>query len=117
MKDPVHEMGLSSPRSASTSGGAMANATVRPTNVLYYALLELFIAMSGAVSSEAAYAPLKWTPKPNAYATMLYMGTPRDYEFYVAARVMLGTLVQLQVDADLVVIASASVPEHWQKTL
>jgi hypothetical protein len=30
---------------------------------------------------------------------------------------MLGTLVRFQVDADLVVIASTSVPQHWQKTL
>jgi hypothetical protein len=95
----------------------MANAAVQPRSVFALALLGLFLVMSGAVSSEAAYAPLKGTPKANAYATMLYMGTPRDYEFYVAARVMLGTLVQLQVDADLVIIASASVPLHWQKTL
>lgn len=48
---------------------------------------------------------------------MLYMGTPRDHEFYIAARVMLGTLMRLKVDADLVVIASESVPPQWQKTL
>ncbi|KAE8055905.1 hypothetical protein FH972_012716 [Carpinus fangiana] len=42
----------------------------------------------------------------NAYATMLYMGTPRDYEFYVATRVMIRSLVRLDVEADLVVIAS-----------
>jgi len=85
---------------------------------LAVALLGLFLVMAaGTRSSEAAHAPLKGTPKTNAYATMLYMGTPRDYEFYVAARVMLGTLVRFQVDADLVVIASASVPQHWQKTL
>lgn len=95
----------------------MGTPTVQPTSVLSVALLGLFVVMSGAVLSEAAYAPLKGTPKTNAYATMLYMGTPRDYEFYIAARVMLGTLVQLQVDADLVVIASANVPQHWQKTL
>lgn len=78
----------------------------------------LLLLVSGAPSvSEAAYAPLKGPQKTNAYATMMYMGTPRDYEFYVAARVMLGTLKKLEVDADLVVIASASVPQHWQKTL
>lgn len=72
---------------------------------------------ASALSSEAAQAPSKSTPKTNAYATMLYMGTPRDYEFYIAARVMLQSLVRLQVDADLVVIASANVPDQWQKTL
>ena len=104
-------------RSGSANRRTMANATAGRRNVLSVALLGLFIVMSGVVSSEAAYAPLKGTPKTNAYATMLYMGTPRDYEFYIAARVMLGSLMQLQVDADLVVIASASVPPHWQKTL
>ena len=49
----------------------------------------------------------------NAYATMMYMGTPRDYEFYVATRVMLRSLAKLQVHADLVVIASLDVPLRW----
>ncbi|GKC99456.1 hypothetical protein Tco_1169731, partial [Tanacetum coccineum] len=54
----------------------------------------------------------------NAYATMMYMGTPRDYEFYVAIRVMLRSLsFKLRVDADLVVIASMDVPAHWIHTL
>ncbi|KAJ8526770.1 hypothetical protein K7X08_029247 [Anisodus acutangulus] len=53
----------------------------------------------------------------NAYATMMYMGTPRDYEFYVATRVMLRSLSRLGVDADLVVIASFDVPLHWVQTL
>lgn len=53
----------------------------------------------------------------NAYATMMYMGTPRDYEFYVATRVMLRSLSRLGVDADLVVIASLDVPLHWVRTL
>ncbi|KAK1438753.1 hypothetical protein QVD17_04563 [Tagetes erecta] len=49
----------------------------------------------------------------NAYATMMYMGTPRDYEFYVAIRVMLRSLSRLRVDADRVVIASVDVPTRW----
>lgn len=53
----------------------------------------------------------------NAYATMMYMGTPRDYEFYVATRVMLRSLSRLRVDADLVVIASLDVPLHWVRTM
>lgn len=53
----------------------------------------------------------------NAYATMMYMGTPRDYEFYVAIRVMLRSLSNLGVNADLVVIASIDVPTHWKHTL
>jgi len=44
---------------------------------------------------------------------MMYMGTPRDYEFYVAVRVMLRSLRRLNVDADLVVIASRDVPQPW----
>ncbi|XP_073306267.1 putative glucuronosyltransferase PGSIP8 [Primulina huaijiensis] len=53
----------------------------------------------------------------NAYATMMYMGTPRDYEFYMATRVMLRSLAKLEVDADLVVIASMDVPPHWIQAL
>ncbi|KAM7491212.1 hypothetical protein LguiA_034133 [Lonicera macranthoides] len=53
----------------------------------------------------------------NAYATMMYMGTPRDYEFYVATRVMLRSLSNLGVEADLVVIASVDVPLHWLRAL
>ncbi|KAH6771791.1 Nucleotide-diphospho-sugar transferases superfamily protein [Perilla frutescens var. frutescens] len=53
----------------------------------------------------------------NAYATMMYMGTPRDYEFYVATRVMLRSLRNLKVDADLVVIASMDVPPRWVQAL
>ncbi|KAI3453483.1 hypothetical protein Pfo_010146 [Paulownia fortunei] len=53
----------------------------------------------------------------NAYATMMYMGTPRDYEFYIATRVMLRSLGELKVDADLVVIASMDVPLHWVQAL
>ncbi|KAJ7011413.1 hypothetical protein NC653_001749 [Populus alba x Populus x berolinensis] len=53
----------------------------------------------------------------NAYATMMYMGTPRDYDFYVAIRVMLRSLARLHVDADLVVIASHDVPLRWVHTM
>ncbi|KAG6635960.1 hypothetical protein CIPAW_11G079100 [Carya illinoinensis] len=53
----------------------------------------------------------------NAYATMLYMGTPRDYEFYVATRVMLRSLTGLGVEADLIVIASLDVPLRWVRVL
>jgi len=63
-----------------------------------------------------ALAPTKRSSK-NAYATMMYMGTPRDYEFYVAIRVMLRSLIRLRVDADLVVIASKDVPPQWIRTL
>jgi hypothetical protein len=97
--------------------GAMEKSKGRPRGVLLPALLGVFIVASAAQPAETAYGPLKGTQKTNAYATMMYMGTPRDYEFYVAMRVMLGTLVRLQVDADLVVIASATVPQHWQQTL
>ncbi|XP_068634952.1 putative glucuronosyltransferase PGSIP8 isoform X2 [Aristolochia californica] len=53
----------------------------------------------------------------NAYAAMMYMGTPRDYEFYIAARVMLRSLAKLDVDADLVLLASVDVPMRWIETL
>ncbi|XP_010941142.1 putative glucuronosyltransferase PGSIP8 [Elaeis guineensis] len=55
--------------------------------------------------------------RPHAYAAMMYMGTSRDYEFYVATRVMMRSLVKLRVDADLVVIASSDVPIPWIQSL
>eukprot|EP00249_Psilotum_nudum_P019938 c27485_g4_i1 orf=571-1527(+) len=53
----------------------------------------------------------------NAYVTMMYMGTSRDREFYIAARVMMQSLLRLNVNADLVVIASKDVPHKWAQTL
>ncbi|KAK6947578.1 hypothetical protein RJ641_001051 [Dillenia turbinata] len=53
----------------------------------------------------------------NAYASMMYMGTPRDYEFYVATRVMIRSLGRLKIEADLVVIASKDVPLRWVQSM
>lgn len=53
----------------------------------------------------------------NAYATMMYVGTPRDYEFYIAIRVLFKSLALLNVQADLVVIASVDVPLRWIRAL
>lgn len=75
-------------------------------------LLVLMIAAIGAETTSS----LKGVHR-NAYATMMYMGTPRDYEFYVATRVMLRSLFRLGVQADLVVIASLDVPRQWVRTL
>ncbi|OEL32982.1 putative glucuronosyltransferase PGSIP8 [Dichanthelium oligosanthes] len=56
-------------------------------------------------------------PRRHAYAAMMYMGTPRDYEFYVATRVMMGSLRRLSANADRVVIASLDVPPRWAQAL
>ncbi|XP_008786961.1 putative glucuronosyltransferase PGSIP8 isoform X1 [Phoenix dactylifera] len=56
-------------------------------------------------------------PPRHAYVAMMYMGTPRDYEFYVATRVMMRSLAKLGVAADRVVIASADVPIRWVQTM
>ncbi|KAK7842684.1 putative glucuronosyltransferase pgsip8 [Quercus suber] len=68
-----------------------------------------------SVVNETTASPTE--KKRNAYATMLYMGTPRDYEFYVATRVLLRSLADLHVDADLVVIAALDVPRRWVRAL
>jgi hypothetical protein len=57
------------------------------------------------------------TKHRHAYAAMMYMGTPRDYEFYVALRVMMRSLAKLHVQADRVVIASLDVPEQWVQAM
>ncbi|KAH0645877.1 hypothetical protein KY284_033761 [Solanum tuberosum] len=76
----------------------------------------LILALTTVVAGVPATPASKGVNR-NAYATMMYMGTPRDYEFYVATRVMLRSLSRLGVDADLVVIASLDVPLHWVRTL
>jgi hypothetical protein len=48
---------------------------------------------------------------------MMYMGTPRDYEFYVAVRVMMRSLARVGADADRVLIASADVPRDWVRAM
>lgn len=53
----------------------------------------------------------------HAYATMMYMGTTRDYEFYVATRVLLRSLARFEAEADRVVIASIDVPARWVQAL
>lgn len=68
------------------------------------------------VAASAEDSPAK-TRHRNAYVSMMYMGTPRDYEFYVGARVMLRSLAKLDVQADLVLLASLDVPNSWVHTL
>ncbi|XP_072986867.1 putative glucuronosyltransferase PGSIP8 [Typha latifolia] len=70
-----------------------------------------------AVAAMAAEAAEGEGRRRHAYAAMMYMGTPRDYEFYVATRVMMRSLANLGVDADRVVIASVDVPIRWVQTL
>lgn len=77
-------------------------------------VLFLFYAFVAATTTAQQRQPQR---HKNAYATMMYMGTPRDYEFYVATRVMIRSLVRLHVDADIVVIASLDVPLRWVQAL
>ncbi|XP_048558807.1 putative glucuronosyltransferase PGSIP8 [Triticum urartu] len=82
-------------------------------------LLVLAWAAAGALAAEedgkaAVVAP---GPRRHAYAAMMYMGTPRDYEFYVATRVMMRSLRGFGADADRVVIASLDVPPSWVQAL
>ncbi|KAJ4956924.1 hypothetical protein NE237_013707 [Protea cynaroides] len=77
---------------------------------LFVAIIVVVMAIQGAVSE-------KKKVNRHAYAAMMYMGTPRDYEFYVATRVMLRSLAKLEVEADLVVIASLDVPIGWVQAM
>lgn len=81
-------------------------------------LIWLISVLLEAVSFQTeASTTFRRRPYRNAYATMMYMGTPRDYEFYVATRVMIRSLAKLNVEADLVVIASVDVPLRWVQAL
>nr|CAB3485351.1 unnamed protein product [Digitaria exilis] len=71
------------------------------------------VAVVGAEGEVAVGA----APARHAYAAMMYMGTPRDYEFYVATRVMMRSLRRLSTTADRVVIASLDVPPRWVQEL
>ncbi|KAK4746539.1 hypothetical protein SAY87_012851 [Trapa incisa] len=77
-------------------------------------LTMLLVAVAAAALVERSGAA---TRRRYAYATMMYMGTPRDYEFYVATRVLIRSLAKLKVDADLIVIASKDVPLRWVHAL
>ncbi|KAF7828417.1 putative glucuronosyltransferase PGSIP8 [Senna tora] len=79
------------------------------TYVLFFSFALCFLFSSPACEAKPQHK--------NAYATMMYMGTPRDYEFYVAIRVLLKSLASLDVQADLVVIASIDVPLRWVRAL
>lgn len=83
--------------------------------LVWVRVLVVMVVVVLSVVNETTAAPTE--KKRNAYATMLYMGTPRDYEFYVATRVLLRSLGDLHVDADLVVIAALDVPRRWVRAL
>jgi hypothetical protein len=79
--------------------------------------LVLWLLASVVAGEEVAVAAGKAAPRRHAYAAMMYMGTPRDYEFYVATRVMMRSLGRLRAAADRVVIASLDVPPSWVQAL
>lgn len=79
-------------------------------------ILAAVVVVAAAAMEESAAENTKKKHR-NAYASMMYMGTPRDYEFYVATRVLMRSLAKLGVDADLVVIASRDVPARWVRAL
>ena len=74
-------------------------------------------AAGGAAEGEVGAVAGAAAPRRHAYAAMMYMGTPRDYEFYVATRVMMRSLGRLSASADRVVIASLDVPPRWVQAL
>jgi hypothetical protein len=92
----------------------------RLLGLCWLALVSLLAAEQALATEEtAATAAVVAAPEPrrHAYAAMMYMGTPRDYEFYVATRVMMRSLRGLSADADRVVIASLDVPPTWVQAL
>lgn len=82
-------------------------------------LLLLLLAVTAAAREERGLARVQGPPPRHrhAYAAMMYMGTPRDYEFYVAVRVMMRSLTRVRADADRVLIASADVPRDWVRAM
>jgi hypothetical protein len=85
------------------------------------AILCLLLASASASAAEHGRSALAVRPGQgrhrHAYAAMMYMGTPRDYEFYVAVRVMMRSLARVGADADRVLIASDDVPLDWLRAM
>lgn len=90
---------------------------MRFNGVLRVSAVLLVVVLVTVAVEESAAEYTKTTKHRNAYASMMYMGTPRDYEFYVATRVLIRSLAKLNVEADLVVIASRDVPVRWVRAL
>jgi hypothetical protein len=84
---------------------------------LWWVVVVLFAAEALAAEETAVVVGGEPGPRRHAYAAMMYMGTPRDYEFYVAVRVMMRSLASLGADADRVLIASADVPRDWVRAM
>jgi hypothetical protein len=82
-------------------------------------LLLMLLAVTPAAGERRGLARVEGPPARHrhAYAAMMYMGTPRDYEFYVAVRVMMRSLTRVRADADRVLIASADVPRDWVRAM
>jgi hypothetical protein len=83
---------------------------------LWWLVAALWVVAAAAAAAEGEVV-VGSAPRRHAYASMMYMGTPRDYEFYVATRVMMQSLRRLSADADRVVIASLDVPPLWVQAL
>ncbi|GAQ86239.1 Glycosyl transferase [Klebsormidium nitens] len=87
------------------------------------ALLALAVVLLGALCGVAdgqavqTYSQSGGPKHENAYATILYTGTVRDYEFYIATRVMLKSLQSFHPKADTVILASVGVPVPWLNKL
>lgn len=43
----------------------------------------------------------------------MYMGTTRDYDFYMATRIMIRSLARMEVNVYRVIIASLDVSRRW----
>lgn len=92
----------------------------RPLAAASLLLLLLVAVTAAAAREERGLVARVEGPPPrhrHAYAAMMYMGTPRDYEFYVAVRVMMRSLTRVRADADRVLIASADVPRDWVRAM
>eukprot|EP00898_Chlorokybus_atmophyticus_P004488 jgi/Chlat1/503/Chrsp103S01099 len=94
---------------------------------LLLAVVVIFLAWlsaEGAVSSLPSLSETPWAqetaPKgfsENAYAAILYGGTPRDYEFFMATRVMFRSLRSFGTNEDLVALVASNLPVSWRRIL
>ncbi|CAD7701491.1 unnamed protein product [Ostreobium quekettii] len=80
------------------------------------ALLRVMVALVGLGVATAIDCASSQCHK-HAYASILYTGTKRDNDYFLAMRVMFGSLQKTKPDADLLALVSPDVPSTWRERL
>lgn len=80
------------------------------------ALIRLVLALvaAAALCTAATDVSLVRNSSENAYATIFYEGTPRDYEYFLGARVAMYSIKKAGSTQDRIVFVSENVRKEWR---